>query len=71
MGVLYCPGPGVLKYKTELVAVIKGMLTACKGKRGYKWAGKILRNLLMTLLNIYPLEIRGVPPQEWKNQGML
>ncbi|TPX30864.1 hypothetical protein SmJEL517_g05679 [Synchytrium microbalum] len=68
MGVLSSAGKGVLKYKTELVQVITEMLSVCKGRRGYKWAGKVLRNLLICLLDTYPMELRSVTPQQWADK---
>lgn len=62
-------GPELLNYKTEIMDILSEMISKCKTRRGYMWSGKLLRNCLKTLLDVYPKESRSVPLDEWNNEG--
>lgn len=65
--VLTMPGVEILKYKKDIVDVLKLMQSECKSRRGFMWAGKLLRFVLMSLLEIYPLECKSVPLDRWND----
>ncbi|ORX46182.1 hypothetical protein BCR36DRAFT_332117 [Piromyces finnis] len=58
-------GDCLLKYKSLLIDVLKVSIEKCKSGRGYKWAGKLLSNLILSLCRIYPLEERSVKEDVW------
>jgi len=58
-------GDCLLKYKSLLIDVLKISIEKCKSGRGYKWAGKLLSNLILSLCKIYPLEERNVKTDLW------
>jgi len=58
-------GDSLLKYKSLLIDVLKLSFEKCKSGRGYKWAGKLLSNLILSLCKVYPLEERNVKSDVW------
>ncbi|KAI9193627.1 uncharacterized protein BJ171DRAFT_249708 [Polychytrium aggregatum] len=58
-------GSIVLDYKASLIRVLDTSFELCRSRRGYKWAGRLLRNLLCSLTHIYPLEARNVDQTQW------
>ncbi|KAI8578771.1 hypothetical protein K450DRAFT_245430 [Umbelopsis ramanniana AG] len=65
--VLTMPGTEILKYKKDIIDILKLMQAECKSRRGFMWAGKLLRFVLMSLLEIYPLECKSVPLDRWND----
>lgn len=65
--VLTMPGTEILKYKKDIIDILKLMQADCKSRRGFMWAGKLLRFVLMSLLEIYPLECKSVPLDRWND----
>jgi hypothetical protein len=61
-------GDSLLKYKSLLVDVLKVSINKCKSGRGYKWAGKLLSNVIIALCDVYPLEERNVKPETWYSE---
>ncbi|KAI9007626.1 hypothetical protein DFJ74DRAFT_365690 [Hyaloraphidium curvatum] len=43
-------------------------LDKCKSDRGFRYAGKLLRRIVKSLVDVYPLETRCVDPQRWEDQ---
>jgi hypothetical protein len=61
-------GECLLKYKSLLIDVLKISIEKCKSGRGYKWAGKLLSNIIISLCKIYPLEERNVKSETWYSE---
>lgn len=61
--------PQALKYKDELISLLRLLRDQTFSKRGYSWTGKLLSSLLLTLTHTYPLENKFVNPEEWDSQG--
>lgn len=61
-------GSSLLKYKTLIIDILKISLEKCKSGRGYKWAGKLLSNVIQSLCKIYPLEERNVKSETWNSE---
>lgn len=64
-------GDCLLKYKSILIDVLKISIEKCKSGRGYKWAGKLLSKIIISLCKIYPLEERNVKSETWYSEGKL
>jgi len=62
-------GDSLLKYKSLLIDVLTLSFEKCKSGRGYKWAGKLLSNLILSLCKVYPLEERNVKSDIWFSKG--
>ena len=60
-----------MKYKTELLDILRLLRDKALSRRGYSWTGKLLSSALLTLTHTYPLENRFVNPDEWGSEGML
>ncbi|KAL2915214.1 Proteasome activator BLM10 [Polyrhizophydium stewartii] len=60
-------GDAVLEYSDELSDVLDKSISACNARRGYKWAGRLLRNIVASLTTVYPLEARSHSPSAWSN----
>ncbi|KAJ3050497.1 hypothetical protein HK097_008547 [Rhizophlyctis rosea] len=58
-------GAELLKYRKEMTELMTASVEICHSKRGYKWAGKLLRFALVDLTAIYPLEIRSQGKARW------
>ena len=59
----------VLKYKDELLPLLRRLRDKTFAKRGFSWSGKLLSSLLLTLTHTYPLEDKFVNPKEWHSNG--
>jgi len=59
----------VLKYKNELMPLLRRLRDKTFAKRGFSWSGKLLSSLLLTLTHTYPLEDKFVNPEEWSSDG--
>ncbi|KAI9321667.1 hypothetical protein BX666DRAFT_1850314 [Dichotomocladium elegans] len=64
-------GPELLKYKNDIIGVLKVMNEKCKNRKGFMWAGKLLRSALKTLLATYPYDFRSLTPSNWKDPGYM
>ncbi|KAI8379085.1 uncharacterized protein BYT42DRAFT_495617 [Radiomyces spectabilis] len=61
-------GSELLRYKKDILAALKEMVSKCRSRRGIMWTGKVLRNCLRTLLETYPMEFRSATPREWADK---
>lgn len=61
-------GPEILVYKEDIVSVTKMMIAKCRSRRGMMWTGKVVRAVLCTTLNIYPLDYRSLNPSKWNDK---
>lgn len=59
----------VLKFKDELMELLKLLHAKTFSKRGYSWSGKLLSSTLLTLTHTYPLENKFANPEEWDSDG--
>lgn len=66
--VVHFLGPELLPYKQDVVSVAHAMVQQCRSRRGIMWTGKLLRNVLSTLLNVYPKDYRSVVPSLWNDK---
>jgi proteasome activator subunit 4 len=64
-------GPEVLVYKSELIAVTHTMVTHCYSRRGMMWTGKLIRNILKTVLDIYPKDFKSLNASQWKDKDFM
>ncbi|KNZ79712.1 Proteasome activator complex subunit 4 [Termitomyces sp. J132] len=64
-GTIYNDGKSLLRYKEELLSLLKLLHNKTYSKRGYSWSGKLLSSVLLTLTHTYPLENKFVNPDEW------
>ncbi|CAG8466985.1 9745_t:CDS:10 [Ambispora leptoticha] len=60
-------GAEILVYKDKLIALGKMMVEKCLSRKGYIWAGKFIRMLLISLTQIYPTECRSVDEERWNS----
>lgn len=60
----------LLKYKKDLLSLLRLLRDKTFSKRGYAWSGKLLSSMLLTLSHTYPLENRFVNPEEWNSEGV-
>ena len=60
----------LLKYKNDLLSLLRLLRDKTFSKRGYAWSGKLLSSMLLTLSHTYPLENRFVNPEEWDSEGL-
>lgn len=58
-----------LKYKEELLDLLKYLYKKTLSKRGFSSTGKLLASTLLTLTHTYPLENKFVNPDEWNSSG--
>ncbi|KAG9300251.1 hypothetical protein G9A89_011324 [Geosiphon pyriformis] len=61
-------GAEALAHKKELIELGKEMIQNCRSRKGYMWAGKYLRMLLISLTHIYPTECRNVDAERWNSE---
>ncbi|KAI9102563.1 hypothetical protein DFS34DRAFT_609661 [Phlyctochytrium arcticum] len=61
------PGAELLKYKDQLLHVVRQVLTDCHSRRAYKWAGRVIRSVLMNCSAIYPVESRSQGNTVWND----
>lgn len=61
----------VLKYKNDIIPLLRRLRDHTFSKRGFSWSGKLLSSLLLTLTHTYPLEDKFVNPKEWNSEGLL
>ncbi|KAI8373532.1 hypothetical protein EDC96DRAFT_498664 [Choanephora cucurbitarum] len=61
-------GPEILVYKEDIVQITHLMIQKCRSRRGIMWTGKLVRNILNTVLNIYPKEFKSLNPSLWQNK---
>lgn len=59
----------VLKYKDDVIPLLRRLRDHTFSKRGFSWSGKLLSSLLLTLTHTYPLEDKFVNPKEWNSEG--
>jgi proteasome activator subunit 4 len=59
----------VLKYKDQLMDLLKLLRDKTFSKRGYTWTGRLLSSVLLTLTHTYPTENKFVNPAEWASDG--
>ncbi|KAG6902315.1 hypothetical protein C0995_001694 [Termitomyces sp. Mi166 len=62
---LLSDGRSLLRYKDELISLLKLLHNKTYSKRGYSWSGKLLSSVLLTLTHTYPMENKFVNPDEW------
>ncbi|KAL4243081.1 BLM10 family protein [Abortiporus biennis] len=67
-GAMYNDGKAALKYKEELLLLLKLLHEKTLSKRGFSSAGKLLSSTLLTLTHTYPLENKFVNPDEWAGE---
>lgn len=60
-------GTVVLLYKKE-IEIILSFVVLAESKKVSKRGGKLLRNILFSLCNVYPLEYRSLPPGIWNGK---
>lgn len=61
-------GSELLPYKQDVISVTHAMIQQCRSRRGIMWTGKLLRNVLSTLLCVYPKDFRSVTPSLWNDK---
>ena len=54
-----------------LTKIIRKTIDQCQSRRGYKWAFKLLRCTLQSLLLVYPKEASSLLPSEWDDPNIL
>lgn len=69
--VISSAGPEILNYKQDIVSITHAMVNQCRSRRGIMWTGKIIRGVLGTLLNVYPLDYRSLNPSQWNNKEFM
>ncbi|KAH8120571.1 ARM repeat-containing protein [Phellopilus nigrolimitatus] len=67
-GAMHNDGKAVLKYRAELLDLLRVLRDKTFSKRGYSWSGKLLSSVLLTLTHTYPLENKFVNPDEWASK---
>ncbi|KAF9785996.1 hypothetical protein BJ322DRAFT_1005050 [Thelephora terrestris] len=67
-GAVYNDGKALLKYKKDILSLLRLLRDKTFSKRGYAWSGKLLSSMLLTLSHTYPLENRFVNPEEWNSE---
>jgi hypothetical protein len=56
LNVVKCNGIHILKFQDEIDDILQFTIEKCISRRGYKWAGKLLRNTINSLLTVYPID---------------
>ncbi|KAG2196811.1 hypothetical protein INT47_002738 [Mucor saturninus] len=64
-------GPELLVYKQEIVDMTQAMVNQCRSRRGMMWTGKLIRGVLGTILNVYPLDYRSLNPSQWNDKDFM
>ncbi|OZJ03795.1 hypothetical protein BZG36_03001 [Bifiguratus adelaidae] len=64
-------GTDIVRHKDEILGILDKMMTFCKSRRGYMWAGKLLRHILIALTDLYPLECRSATPSQWSDPSYM
>ena len=64
-------GVELLSYRQEFEKVLKSTFENSVSRRGFKWSSKLLRNLLTSLLTVYPAEYRSHPKEVWEDKGII
>ncbi|KAI9261229.1 hypothetical protein EDC94DRAFT_122877 [Helicostylum pulchrum] len=64
-------GPELLVYKQDVLDITHAMVNQCRSRRGMMWTGKLIRGVLITLLNIYPLDYRSSNPSQWQDKEFM
>ncbi|KAH6565148.1 hypothetical protein BASA60_010024 [Batrachochytrium salamandrivorans] len=65
--IVHYSGDDILDFQEDIIAIIDESITKCASRRGYKWAGKLLRNVLFSLTHSYPIEARSHPQSLWNS----
>ncbi|KAJ1565665.1 hypothetical protein HK096_000529, partial [Nowakowskiella sp. JEL0078] len=60
-------GVELLAYQDDLISLIVEMAKNINSATGYKWTGKLIRNILDSLLQRNPIEQRSIKPDLWTN----
>lgn len=64
-------GPEILPYKQDIVSITHAMIQQCRSRRGMMWTGKLLRNVLTTLINVNPKDSRSMGPSQWNDKEFM
>ncbi|KAI9254007.1 hypothetical protein BY458DRAFT_521472 [Sporodiniella umbellata] len=64
-------GAEVLNYKQELLDITDLMISNCRSRCGIMWTGKLIRNILFTLLQVYPTDFKSLNPSLWNDRGFM
>jgi proteasome activator subunit 4 len=67
MNIVGQSGLDLLKYRSEIERIIELTVTKCLSKRGYLWAGYLIRMVLESLSTTYILECRSHNLKTWNN----
>ncbi|KAK6098331.1 Proteasome activator BLM10 [Batrachochytrium dendrobatidis] len=67
LSVVLNSGEALLEYQSEISSILDECVTKCVSRRGYKWAGKLLRNILFSLTRVYPREARSHAKKQWES----
>jgi hypothetical protein len=64
-------GKHILAYQDAIIDILEQTFSKSESKRGHKWSAKLLKNVLNSLLTIYPEEYRSHDPETWNSKGIL
>ncbi|KAF5384678.1 hypothetical protein D9757_006201 [Collybiopsis confluens] len=67
-GAVYNDGRAVVRYRDELLSLLKLLHAKTFSKRGFSWTGKFLSSMLLTLTHTYPYENKFVNPEDWESE---
>lgn len=64
-------GTASLKYRVEILELLKLCMEKLRSKMGVKLLGKMIKNVLKSLTTIYPLETRSICPRQWNDKKFM
>ncbi|KNC98256.1 uncharacterized protein SPPG_06655 [Spizellomyces punctatus DAOM BR117] len=69
--VLIKSGKDMLQHKDTLLEIARETLARTRARRGYKWAGKLVRFMMLNASTIYPLEARSHGKHAWNDPDFI
>jgi hypothetical protein len=61
---IYC-GDAIIKYKKSLFELITVILQKCNSRRAIELLSKMIRNIMVGLTHVYPVDFRSEPEENW------
>ncbi|KAJ3146965.1 hypothetical protein HDU86_008326 [Geranomyces michiganensis] len=69
LNVVQQSGAEALKWKRELLEIARASVKLCQSRRGWKWATKLIRVLMVNASSVFCLEARSVGKTLWANDA--
>lgn len=61
------PGASLMAHRKVLEELLELTIESCRSDRGYRYAGKLLKRITKSLVDVLPVESRSVPPTKWED----